>query len=158
MQLLLGTFFGVGRLPGPSGTYASAVTAALLGLAHALGFPVWGVAAAIVILTVVGVAVAPAAERRFLTKDPRPFVLDEVVGMMIAALPAWCPFMSRWTWATLAAAFVWFRVTDVLKPPPIRRLERLPGGWGIMADDVLAGLYALALTLGTLYLLNHATG
>ncbi len=154
MHLFLGTFFGIGRLPGPSGTYASAVTAALMGLAHALGCPWWGVAGAAVVLAFAGVAVAPAAERRFSTKDPRPFVLDEVVGMLLAGLPAWCPFLNRWTWATLLAAFFWFRAADIFKPPPIRQAERLAGGWGIMADDVLAGVLALALTAATAYLLK----
>jgi len=151
MRLLLATFFGLGRLPGPGGTYASAAAALLLGLAWWLACPWWAVAATAGLLTVVGIAVAPAAERRFASKDPGPFVLDEVVGMMIAGLPAWCPFLNQWTWVTLLVAFFWFRATDILKPTPVRQAERLPHGWGIMADDVLAGLYALILTVGTLY-------
>jgi len=65
---------------------------------------------------------------------PRPIVIDEVVGQLIAlfSVPA------EWGWIFLG--FFLFRLFDVLKPRPIRDLERLPGGWGIMADDVLAGL------------------
>ena len=158
MGKLLGTFFGIGRIPGPTGTYASAVTAALLYAALALGCPLWAVLVAIVISTALGILVSPACIRAFKSQDPHEVVIDEVAGMMIAALPAWCPHMSHWPWATLAIAFFWFRVFDILKPPPIRRLERLPAGWGIMADDLLAGVYALVLTLGNLYLLNHFFG
>ncbi|MBE3070340.1 MAG: phosphatidylglycerophosphatase A, partial [Planctomycetes bacterium] len=57
-----------------------------------------------------------------------------------------------------ALAFVWFRLFDILKPPPIRQLERLPAGWGIMADDVAAGLAALVATVATQLLLARVLG
>lgn len=68
--------------------------------------------------------------------DPRYVVWDEFVGMWVACL------LTPGGWLALLAAFVFFRLFDILKPFPIRRLERLPGGMGIMADDLLAGIYA----------------
>ena len=68
--------------------------------------------------------------------DPGIVVVDEVVGMWVSLL--WLPF----TFTTAVTAFLIFRVMDILKPYPARDLESLPGGWGIMADDLMAGLYA----------------
>jgi phosphatidylglycerophosphatase A len=93
----------------------------------------------------------------FGSKDPRPFVLDEVAGMLIAGLAAWTPW-NTWTPLALAIAFFWFRVTDVIKPPPVRQLERLPGAWGILMDDVAAGLMALALAIPSLVVWNGVEG
>lgn len=79
--------------------------------------------------------------------DPSSVVIDEVVGMWIALL------LLPKSLAAACAAFVLFRVLDILKPQPARALERLPGGWGIMLDDVVAGLYAnliLQITLPAL--------
>jgi phosphatidylglycerophosphatase A len=74
-------------------------------------------------------------------RDPGPVVLDEVVGQWWAlSLMAWGGVAMR-PWA-LAVGFALFRLLDVLKPPPIRQVERLPGGYGIVADDLLAGLVA----------------
>jgi len=154
MRKLLGTFFGIGLIPGPAGTYASAVTAALAGLAFYFGAPWWSAAAATAAVTALGILVGQSAERDFGGKDPRPFVLDEAAGMWIAGLAAWAPWTGLDGWATLAIAFVWFRVADVLKPPPARQLERLPHGWGIVLDDVAAGLMALGLTLASQAVFN----
>ncbi|HUX16223.1 MAG TPA: phosphatidylglycerophosphatase A, partial [Phycisphaerae bacterium] len=142
----IGTCLGVGHLPGPSGSYVSAVGAGLLLAAFYLGAPAWAVVAAAAAVTVLAIPVAAWFERRLAQKDPRPFVLDELAGMLIAGLAAWLP-TNRWAWASLALALVWFRVCDVLKPPPARQLERLPGGWGIVMDDVAAGAMALGLTV-----------
>ena len=153
MQKLLGTFFGIGLLPGPAGTYASAATAAILLPAYCLGAPWWGVAAAAAAASALSLYAGRNAEQVFGSKDPRPFVLDEVAGMLIAGLAAWTPW-NRWTPLALAIAFFWFRVTDVLKPPPVRQLERLPGAWGILMDDVAAGFMALALVIPSLVVWN----
>lgn len=157
MRRLLGTFFGIGRLPGPAGTYASAATAALMLPAYYLGAPWWAIAAAAVVSTVVGVAAGMDAPKHFGSKDPRSFVLDEVAGMLISGLAAWTPG-NHWAWVTLGIAFFWFRVTDILKPPPARQLESLPGGWGIVFDDVAAGLMALGLTIASLVGINWVLG
>jgi phosphatidylglycerophosphatase A len=68
--------------------------------------------------------------------DPSIVVIDEIVGMWISLL-----FLPP-TWTVFAVAFIAFRAFDILKPPPVRQLERIPGGWGIMLDDVMAGIYA----------------
>jgi phosphatidylglycerophosphatase A len=150
----IGTCLGVGHLPGPSGTYASAIGAGLLVAAFYLGAPAWAVVAAAAAATVLAIPVAAWFERRLERKDPRPFVLDELAGMLVAGLAAWLP-TNRWAWASLAMAFVWFRVCDVLKPPPARQLERLPGGWGIVMDDIAAGVMALGLAVLSQMVLAH---
>jgi len=160
----LGTFGCIGFVPGPSGTFASAVVAGLAAAAYYLGAPWWSVAAAAAAAAVVGVPLGTWFERRLGRHDPRSFVLDEVAGMLIASLAAWMPAQygavgaGRWGWLSLALAFAWFRVFDIVKPPPVRQAERLPGGWGIMADDVLAGALALALTVACQMLINRQIG
>ena len=157
-QKLLGTFFGIGLLPGPTGTYASAVTAAILLPAYRLGAPWWGVAAAAAAACALSLYAGRNAEQVFGSKDPRPFVLDEVAGMLIAGLAAWTPW-NRWTPPlALAIAFIWFRLTDVVKPPPVRQLERLPGTWGILMDDVAAGLLSFGLGSASLAVLGRLIG
>lgn len=135
-----GTFFGVGLLrPGP-GTWASAATTALWYFAARqlppeLRIPVALAVAALV--TAVGIPAATVVERESGRHDPSFVVLDEVAGQMLALVAA--PLR----WKSLIAGFILFRVFDIVKPPPVRRLEKLPGGAGIMLDDVGAGLYAL---------------
>ena len=85
-----------------------------------------------------GVWSAGKAEKAFGRVDPGEVVIDEIVGQIITFLAT--PKVS-WIW--LLAGFFLFRAFDIVKPFPARRAERLPGGWGIMLDDVIAGLYAL---------------
>jgi phosphatidylglycerophosphatase A len=91
-------------------------------------------------VTMLGIWAASRTERVIQKKDPSIVVIDEVAGQMIALL-SW-PFLAHSGW-TLISAFVLFRLFDIWKPYPIRRLEGLESGLGIMADDVLAGVYAL---------------
>jgi phosphatidylglycerophosphatase A len=97
------------------------------------------IAAAVV--TAVGVWAAGIVEKRLGRKDPQIVCIDEVAGVLVtwAAAPA--------TWAGLIAGFVLFRLFDQFKPWPARRAERLPGGQGVMADDVVAGVWGGALLL-----------
>jgi phosphatidylglycerophosphatase A len=139
---LVATFFGAGRLhPGP-GTWGSA-SALLLwaALAHAISptyrAPV--VIALAILVTLVGIPAATQVARASGTKDPQFVVIDEVAGQLIALIAA--PL----TWKTFAAGFILFRAFDIIKPPPVRQLERLPEGTGIVLDDVAAGIYALAV-------------
>jgi phosphatidylglycerophosphatase A len=137
---LVATFFGIGRLrPGP-GTWASLVTTLLWWLiASRLTAPVQ--LAIILLLIVVSVAIGiPAATREARgcgKKDPSHVVIDEVAGQLVTLIT--CPIV----WRALLAGFILFRVFDILKPPPIRRLEKLPEGTGIVVDDLGAGVYAL---------------
>ena len=139
---LVATFFGAGRLhPGP-GTWGSA-SAVLLwaALAHVINpsyrTPV--VIALAIFVTLVGIPAATQVARASGTIDPQFIVIDEVAGQLIALIAA--PL----TWKTFAAGFILFRAFDIIKPPPVRQLERLPEGTGIVLDDVAAGIYALAV-------------
>ena len=106
------------------------------------------------ITTMVGIWAATRAERVMQRKDPSIVVIDEVAGQMIALLSG--PFWLH-TWWSVLSAFLLFRLFDIWKPYPIRRLEGLESGLGIMADDVLAGVYALIANsvLISIYLLVY---
>jgi phosphatidylglycerophosphatase A len=137
----IGTFFGIGRLkPGP-GTWASVATVGLwrafAPFAGGHQLPVAIAAAALV--TAVGIPASTRVARESGRKDPGFVVIDEVAGQLIALIGA--PL----DWKTLLASLILFRVFDIVKPPPLRRLEEVPEGAGIMLDDVGAGLYALAV-------------
>jgi phosphatidylglycerophosphatase A len=138
----LGTFFGAGLLqPGP-GTYGS-IAALLLwyGAAHILqpSFAVLaaGTAAAAVVVTLVGIPASTIVARESGRKDPGMVVIDEAAGQLLALI-AVTP-----DWHHAVISLLLFRIFDILKPPPVRQLERLPEGTGIMMDDVAAGLLAL---------------
>ena len=88
---------------------------------------------------VLGVPAATLVERESGRTDPGFVVIDEVAGQWIALLG------SPADWRHGVIALVLFRLFDITKPFPVRRLERLPGGWGIVFDDVAAGLYALGI-------------
>ncbi len=94
----------------------------------------------IFIVSMAGIWAATRAEKITQKKDPSIVVIDEVAGQMIALLSG--PFWIQ-TWWSIASAFILFRLFDIWKPYPIRRLEALESGLGIMADDLLAGVYAL---------------
>jgi phosphatidylglycerophosphatase A len=117
---------------------ASAATAVVLWLA-ALSWP-WLVVALVPVL-LLGTWAADVAERALEVKDPGAIVVDEVAGMTLAVL------LVPPTAAALVAGFVLFRIFDVAKPFPANVAQRLPGGLGVMLDDLVAGLYALLLLL-----------
>ena len=96
--------------------------------------------------TAIGIPAATRVARASGVSDPSFVVIDEVAGQMIALIAA--PVQ----WKTLLAGFILFRAFDIVKPPPLRRLEKIPEGAGIMLDDVGAGLYALALLQAALHL------
>ncbi|MGO8934878.1 MAG: phosphatidylglycerophosphatase A [Terracidiphilus sp.] len=140
----IATFFGAGLLkPGP-GTWGS-VAALLLWAAFAFTLhpPTLTLTLALTLgiaLTLVfGVPAATIVERESGGHDPQFVVIDEVAGQWIALL--FCPV----DWRHGLIALVLFRLFDITKPFPVRRLERLPAGWGIVFDDVAAGLYALGI-------------
>ena len=139
--LFIATCGYVGYVRFAPGTAGSIVGLALYGAAVMVGgAPVQlGLLAAVL---AVGVWSSAASERHFGRTDPGAVVIDEVAGMLITLLGL------QVTWSGALAGFLAFRFFDVVKPFPARWAERLPGGWGIMADDVIAGVYAhLALRL-----------
>jgi len=139
---LVATFFGIGRLrPGP-GSWGSAATILLWWLASRWIAPGWQSLAAILLAVaavIVGIPAATRVSRASGLKDPQFVVIDEVAGQLITmiAVPV--------SWKSVLLGFILFRGFDIVKPPPVRQLERLPEGLGIVIDDVGAGLYALAI-------------
>lgn len=138
--LLTATFFGIGRIhPGP-GTWGSAATALIwAGIAYETPLSLRtliGIALAL-LAVLIGIPAATQVSRASGKKDPQFVVIDEVAGQLIALISV--PL----AWKTFLAGFILFRVFDILKPPPVRQLERLPEGTGIVLDDVAAGIYAL---------------
>ncbi len=138
----LATFFGAGLLkPGP-GTYGSAAALILWITVAQLGHPAHltlATVTAAVIVTLIGIPAATIVARESGLEDPGHVVIDEVAGQLTAL--AICPP----DWAHAIIAFLLFRLFDILKPPPVGLLERLPEGTGIMLDDIAAGLYALGI-------------
>jgi phosphatidylglycerophosphatase A len=133
---------GVGTVPRAPGTAGSVVGLAA-GWAAASALGPLGYAGVTAALFALGVVAAERAERSARCKDPSFVVIDEVVGMLVAlfALPLRA--------GELLAALLCFRLFDIAKPFPLRRLEALPGGWGVMLDDLVAGVYAnLAVRIG----------
>jgi phosphatidylglycerophosphatase A len=118
------------------GTAASAVTALALWV---LPFSTLGLALTLLAVIVAGTWAADRAERLIGEKDPGVIVIDEVAGMMLSVL-----ILPR-TFSVLGLAFLLFRIFDVIKPFPARTSQGLPGGIGVMIDDLIAGLYALVL-------------
>jgi phosphatidylglycerophosphatase A len=136
----------VGYVPVAPGTFGSAVGLAVFYVVRHQGTRTVE-AATIVVLLAIGIWAAGEAERHFGRIDPGPVVIDEVVGMLITI--AFIP-------VNLAGAilgFVIFRLLDIVKPWPARRLERLPGGSGVVLDDVMVGIYGNLVMWGLVRLL-----
>ncbi len=137
---LVATFFGAGYLkPGP-GTWGSAATLLLwwaLGRVIPTNFQAIAAAVLAGLATAIGIPAATLVARASGKKDPQHVVIDEVAGQMLTFIAA--PLH----WQSLLAGFILFRAFDIVKPPPVRQLERLPEGTGIVVDDLGAGLYAL---------------
>jgi phosphatidylglycerophosphatase A len=147
LALLVATVMGVGYAPFAPGTFGTAA-----------GLLLWAVlptapavqALAILALFAAGSWSGSVAERHFGRTDPGQVVVDEVMGMLITL------FMIPVGWWGAVAGFLIFRVADVLKPFPANRLERLPGGVGVMADDAMAAVYANVALRVALMFVAHA--
>lgn len=140
----IGTFFGAGYLrPGP-GTYGSFAAVLLWSAAVYLLHPsasalAIGTGIAALIATLIGIPAATIVARESNRKDPGHVVIDEVAGQLIALIAV------RPDWQHAVISLLLFRLFDIVKPPPVRQLERLPQGTGIMLDDIAAGALALAV-------------
>jgi phosphatidylglycerophosphatase A len=139
---MVATYFGIGRLkPGPGtwGSLATMLTWAVL--SHFLP-AAWVVPTNIVLAglaVAVGIPAATRVARASQAKDPQFVVIDETAGQLITLIGA--PL----SWKSFLVGFILFRAFDIVKPSPVRQLERLPEGTGIVVDDVAAGLYGLVV-------------
>ena len=141
LAVLLATGLGLGYLPVAPATWASAATAVLLFfLLPRIGLPAY--LALTLGVTALAIAVCGPAEKE-LGHDAHPIVMDEVAGMMVTmcAAPALGPSGPPYAIALLVG-FLFFRLFDIWKPPPVGRAQNLPGAYGIVTDDLLAGVYA----------------
>lgn len=142
---LVATAFGAGYSPRAPGTCGTAVAVPLAWALASLS--VWQFSLVALGVTVLGIYCAQRAGRAWGTEDDQRIVIDEVAGYLVTMIPA-----DRSSWAALAIGFVVFRLFDIVKPPPVRWLdEHLPGGWGVMLDDVAAGVLGAI----TMILLGH---
>lgn len=139
MAKTLATALGAGYSPIAPGTCGTLVA---VPLAWALrDVPLWQFLAITAALTLIGVWAANIADRAWGTHDSGRIVIDEVVGFLYTVA-----LVDRSSWLVLAIGFVVFRFFDIVKPPPVRWLdENLPGGWGVVLDDVAAGVMGAAL-------------
>lgn len=142
------SYFGCGLLPKIPGTWGTA-GAALTAWAFLRWWPgaavnwTWLCLGWIVVASAVTVLLTPILEESDGVKDPQSIVTDEVAGYWTTIA-----LLRHPDAASLAAAFFLFRFFDVVKPPPARQLERLPSGWGVLLDDVMAGVFGAAVLWG----------
>ena len=129
----------MGWAPVASGTVASALTIVVLWL---LALSRTEIIVVFVVVTLIGTWAAEHAERALGTKDPGAIVIDEVAGMTLSVL------LLPLTVPVAILAFLLFRLFDIVKPTPARQAQALPGGAGVMVDDLIAGFYALVLVMG----------
>ncbi len=157
ISIFFATGFGSGFVPKAPGTAGAAVgLVMLMGLNHlwpAL-FPPLAIADSLIYLlfilvfTLIGVWSADNLAHEW-GKDPSRVVIDEMVGIWITFI------LVPLTWSHLIMGFIFFRVFDIYKTAGVRRMEELRGGWGVMMDDVLAGVYACAMMHILIYLENN---
>ena len=134
------TLFLVGEIA----PLAPATAASFLVMPLLFWFPTWPLpvqGAIVILITWIGILVSTRAEAYY-GHDARPIVIDEVAGMAVTFLFMPWPAVSADRWVLLLVGFVLFRIFDVWKPYPANRAQNLPAGQGVMADDLIAGLYA----------------
>jgi phosphatidylglycerophosphatase A len=156
---LIATWLGCGYVPvapGTAGSLAALIIAIALHFSfhYGSGYERGALIVLAVVLLAPGIWSAGVVARQTNTTDPQIVVVDEVIGQWITLAGA-----ATFNWKSWLAAFVLFRLLDMWKPAPARQLESLSGGWGIVADDVMAGLYgALAIfILDRLHLFTHGS-
>ena len=134
---IIATFFYVGRIPLAPGTWGTAAAIPLYYLISGIPDSYYIVLTLIVIL--VSVWASGVTERLYRITDPGFIVADEVCGYLVTMI------LVPPTLTNIILGFFLFRIFDVIKPPPSRQMERVQGGWGVVLDDVLAGVYACVL-------------
>lgn len=148
---IIATACGAGYFPWGPGTMGAIFAVALwLSLFLFVDYCTWMTItiAAILVFTILGVWSSTIAER-YWGEDPSRVVIDEVVGMWITLLAV--PHQAKWY--TIVTAFVLFRFFDMVKPLGVRKMEKLKNGYGIMADDILAGVYGAIVILMLNYII-----
>ncbi|MBD3273390.1 phosphatidylglycerophosphatase A [Candidatus Dependentiae bacterium] len=143
---IIATFFYSGFFPLGPGTFASILTTLILFFLPTLSF-IFSISS-ILILTIIGLFVSDVYAKTNGQHDPSQVVIDEVVGMWISLL------LVPKSIITFLIAFLLFRFFDIVKPYPINKFEKLPGGWGIMLDDILAGLFSFLFVHIFIYFLS----
>jgi phosphatidylglycerophosphatase A len=136
VALVLSTWFGIGLFPFAPGTLGTLGAIPFVILLTDLG--VFYKSLILVIFVAMAVWVSDKTQDLLKDRDPSAVVIDEVAGFFLTM------FFLPFSWLNLALGFILFRIFDILKPYPIKRLEGLKGGFGIVTDDLLAGLYAYA--------------
>ncbi|HEX4448215.1 MAG TPA: phosphatidylglycerophosphatase A [Polyangiaceae bacterium] len=140
----IATWFGCGKVPKAPGTMGT-LGAIPLYLLVSRGGQV-AVAATALVVTAVGIWAADVVARDLGKKDPQVVVVDEVAGLLVTMLPM--RPMADISWRAIVVGFLLFRLFDVTKPWPVRGFEKLRGGWGIVMDDVFAGIYGACVIVG----------
>jgi phosphatidylglycerophosphatase A len=134
---LVATWFGCGYFPKGPGTVGSLAAIALAGLFSVAGLTGFGFLLLSLAALYPAIRAADVVAIESGRKDPQFVVVDEVLGQWLALAGA-----VRLNWRSFLLAFVLFRFFDILKPPPVRQIEQIPGGAGIVLDDMMAGVYA----------------
>ncbi len=154
LGVVVATVLGIGNLRPAPGTWASIAAGAIayplcVGASETALIP--ALIAGVLGATALGLLAAPSAIKHFARLDPSQVVIDEVAGAWtaLACIPA--ATLHRAPLLGIAIAVAWFRVFDIAKPWPVGWLERLPGAWGIMADDLAAGVLAGAMSAAVLH-------
>ncbi len=141
LALLVAEFFYCGRFPVAPGTAGSLGAMIIWVPMLYLAWPRWLILGLIVVLFGIGIWASAYGIEYYQQKDPKQVVIDEVVGVGIAFL------VISPNWLEVASAFLLFRLFDIIKPWPIKHGENLPGAWGIMIDDVIAGIFSALVLL-----------
>lgn len=141
LKIILGTGFGSGLLPWGPGTMGSLAALLPLYFLISAGY-YWMVPVLALVSCIITLWVSPYFEERW-KKDPPRLVMDEWAGQSLALTSVSLTGFLSTDITILLSAFILFRIFDILKPLGVKQLQELPGGWGVLVDDLLAGLYAL---------------
>lgn len=152
LKLTVSTLFGSGLIPVAPGTWGS-LTSLLIIYPVALEFGTGGLIAAVITGSALTLWAAGLSEKKW-GKDPSRMVIDEFSGQTVVFF--WVSFSADLSsdWILLLAGFILFRIFDIVKPFAIKRLQHFPSGFGILLDDLLAGLYALICLQVGIYLIS----